>query len=369
MEIHLARPNVTEHEINAVTAVLRTPQLALGPKLPEFEERFADYLGCKHAVAVSSGTAGLHLVVRSMGIGSGDEVITTPFSFVASANCALFEGAKIAFADVDPETWNIDPAKIESAINSRTRAVIPVDVFGQTPDMDRIEALAKKHDLRVIEDSCEALGAKFNGRPAGTFGDAGVFGFYPNKQMTTGEGGMVTTDDEEIASLCRSMRNQGRDTNGGWLAHPRMGYNYRLCDINCALGIAQLDRIDEILSERRRVAALYLERLSDERRLTIQRRIEGLEPSWFVMVVRLTDDYGEGVRDEILVKLRERGIGCSNYFVPIHLQHYFREQYGFREGDFPICEALAARTIALPFHHELGEADVDRVCSELRKLL
>ena len=367
--IPLARPHITQAEIDAVVAVLRTSNLSLGPKVPEFEDAFARYCGTKHAVACINGTAGLHLLVRAMGIGPGDDVITTPFSFVASANCILMEGATPVFADINPRTWSLDPPRVAEAVTKKTKAIIPVDVFGQPADMDAIERIAARHDLRVIEDSCEALGSRYTGRPAGSLGDAGVFGFYPNKQITTGEGGMIVTDDESIAYLCRSMRNQGRDTEGGWLAHPRMGYNYRLSDINAAIGLVQLGRIDEIIAERTRVYALYRERLSDDRRLTLQGVASDVEISWFVFVVRLSNDHTQTDRDRILRTLNERGIGCRNYFAPIHLQPFYAERFGFKPGDFPICEALAARTIALPFHHELTEGDVDRVCEELLRLL
>jgi len=368
-EIPLARPDVTQREIDAVVEVLRTPQLSLGPKVTEFERRFAEYCGTRHAVACSSGTTALHLLIRAYGIGAGDEVVTTPFSFVASSNCALFEGARPVFVDIDPDTWNIDATRIEAALTPRTKAIIPVDVFGQVADLDRILALARPRGLRVIEDSCEALGSRYKGRRAGSIADAGVFGFYPNKQITTGEGGMIVTDDETTAKLARSIRNQGRDTEGGWLSHPRLGYNYRLCDINCALGIAQLERIEELLAGRRRVAELYLQRLASEKRLRTQRISPDVEMSWFVFVVRLGDEYREADRDRILRQLRERGIGCSNYFAPIHLQPFYVERFGYRPGDFPVCEAVAARTIALPFHPRLTEAQVDRVCDELRQLL
>ena len=367
--IPLARPFVTQREIDAVVAVLRGPDLSLGPKVAEFETAFARYCGTQHAVACSNGTAGLHLLVRAMGIGPGDEVITTPFSFVASSNCVLMENAKPVFVDIDPHTWSIDVRGIEKAVTPRTKAIIPVDVFGQIADMDQIMPLAKRHRLRVIEDSCEALGSRFRGKAAGAWGDAGVFGFYPNKQITTGEGGMIVTDDAELATMCKSLRNQGRDTQGGWLAHQRMGYNYRLPDINCALGLVQLQRLSEIVGERTRVQRLYRERLSDESRLTMQRITAEQEISWFVFVVRLADRYTGEDRDRILRELRERGVGCSNYFAPIHLQPFYRERFGHKPGDFPICETTAARTIALPFHHELTEADVEFICAELRRLL
>lgn len=368
-EIPLSRPNITETEIDAVVSVLRTPSLSLGPKLLEFEAAFAARCGTSDAVACSSGTAALHLLVRAMGIGPGDEVITTPFSFVASANCILMERARPVFVDIDADTWNIDPEQIERSVTSKTRAVIPVDVFGQVADMDAILDIARRHKLQVIEDSCEALGSHYKGRAAGSLGDAGVFGFYPNKQITTGEGGMIVTNDANLARLCRSLRNQGRDSMGGWLAHPRMGYNYRLSDINCALGLAQLQRLDEIIAARSRVHAYYDTRLSDEPRVILQRISPDVSMSWFVFVVRLADEYSEADRDRILTSLRESGIGSSNYFAPIHLQPFYVEAFGYKPGDFPVCEAVAARTLALPFHHELSENDVDFVCGRLRSLL
>ncbi len=369
MEIPLARPDITEREIEAVSAVLRTPNLSLGPKLGEFERSMADYCGTAHGVACSSGTAALHMLIRAMGIGAGHEVITTPFSFVASANCALFEGARPVFVDIDADTWNIDATKIEAAVTSQTKALIPVDVFGQIADMDPIRNIAKRHDVQVIEDSCEALGGRYKGRRAGSLGDAGVFGFYPNKQMTTGEGGMIVTDDGNLAELLRSIRNQGRGSGAGWLSHERLGYNFRLSDINCALGIVQLERIGEILAARKRVADWYRERFEGESRVILQRLSSDVEMSWFVFVVRLTDNYSRDDRDRMLDALRAQQIACSNYFAPIHLQPFYREQFGYGEGDFPVCEALAARTIALPFFGQMTEAQIDRVCTALSKLL
>ncbi len=369
-DIPLARPNLTNAETDAVVSVLQTPYLSLGPRVTEFEEAFAQYCKTRYAVSCSSGTAGLHMLVTAMHIGQGDEVITTPFSFVASANCALMAGADIAFADIDPETWCIDPKRFEEAITENTKAVIPVDVFGVIADMDSIIDTARRNDLRVLEDSCEALGSVYRGKMAGAVADAGVFGFYPNKQMTTGEGGMIVTDDEELANLCRSLRNQGRDTMGGWLVHPRLGFNYRMCDINAALGTVQLSRIESIKAERTRVQDLYRARLADEKRILMQRITPGCKNvSWFVFVIRLDNRYSQEDRDKIIISLREMGIGAANYFAPIHLQPFYMERYGFKEGDFPVCEALAARSIALPFHHQMNEEKVDIVCTELQKLL
>ena len=369
MEIPLARPDITQAEIDAVVSVLQTPWLSLGPTGRQFERRFAEVVGRKHAAAVSSGTCALHLCLRAMGIGQDDEVITTPFSFIASSNCILFEGGRPVFVDINAETWNIDEGRIESAITERTRAILAVDVFGQPARFDAINEVARRRGLRVVEDSCEALGAKLAGQPAGTLAEVGVFGFYPNKQITTGEGGMVVTDDEELARVMVSMRNQGRDDQGGWLAHHRLGYNYRLSDINSALGIVQVDRLAEILSRRERVAKMYRQRLADESRVRFQKIESDVQMSWFVMVVRLDDGYSQEDRDRILKTLRERGIACSNYFSPIHLQPFYMAEFGYKGGEFPVCEALASRTLALPFFGAMTESMVDQVCEALRSVL
>lgn len=369
MEIPLSRPNITQAERDAVADVLNTNSLSLGPRLPEFEQVFARYCQTAQAVAVSSGTAALHASMIALGLTHGDEVITTPFSFVASANCALFAGGRPVFVDIDPQTWNIDPAGLEAARTERTRGVIPVDVFGQVADMDPISAFADRHELWLLEDACEALGATYKGRRAGGFGRAAVFGFYPNKQITTGEGGMITTNDARIAERCRSIRNQGRDSDVGWLAHARLGFNFRLSDIHCALGLAQMARLDEILAARDRVAEWYRGRLAEEERVTLQRCHPDARMSWFVMVLRLADRYDRADRDRILQRLQALGIGCSNYFSPIHLQPFYVERFGYREGDFPVTESLSARTVALPFHGNLTEAEVDRVCTEFRNQL
>lgn len=369
VEIPLARPFVTQAEIDAVVDVLRTPHLSLGPKVPEFEEAFASYCGTRHAVACSSGTTGLHLLMLAMGVGPGDEVITTPFSFVASANCVLMVAAKPVFADIDPRTWDIDPAAVDRAVTSKTKALIPVDVFGQPANLDAINQIARQRGSKIVEDSCEALGSRYRGRMAGALCDAGVFGFYPNKQITTGEGGMIVTDDAALANLCRSYRNQGRDVQSGWLSHPRMGFNYRLSDIQCALGLAQLRRVNEIIETRRRVRDWYVERLAGDDRIELQFVRPESDVSWFVFVVKLADRYSPEDRDRVLHGLRSRGVGCSNYFAPIHLQPFYVERFGYKPGDFPVCERVAARTVALPFHHEMTKELVGRVCDEMQALL
>lgn len=369
MNIELSGPDVSQQEIDAVVAVLRSGRLSLGPAVPTFEAAVAGFVGTRHAVAVSSGTCGLHLLMRAIDIRPGDEVITTPFSFVASSNCVIYERGRPVLVDIDPETWNIDAAQISAAFTPRTKAIIAVNVFGQPADFDAIHSAAAGRGLRVIEDSCESLGAKYKGRRSGNLADAGVFGFYPNKQITTGEGGMIVTNDDEIARLCRSMRNQGRDGGMGWLSHQRLGYNYRLSDVACAIGTVQMQRLEEILAKRARVAGWYRQRLADEARLSMQAINPDCDMSWFVFVVKLADDYGEDDRAAIIEKLRARGIGCSNYFAPIHLQDFYRRDFGYRPGDFPVCERVAARTIALPFHNALTESQVDEVCETLRSLL
>jgi len=368
MRIELSGPDISEAEKQAVVAVLSSGRLSLGPKVEEFERAVASYVGTKHAIACSSGTCGLHLLIRAIGIQPGDEVVTTPFSFVASSNCVLFEKGRPVFVDIEPDTWNIDPKAMAAAITPKTKALLPVDAFGQVAKMSEVLDLAKKHQLRVIEDSCEALGSTYNGRRAGSLADAGVFGFYPNKQITTGEGGMITTNDDQIAALCRSMRNQGRDTMS-WLAHDRLGYNYRLPDINCAIGVVQMQRIEEILGKRNRVADWYKQRLGGESRVSFQKVIPECKLSWFVFVVKLADSYTEENRNSVIQRLRDAGIGCSNYFAPIHLQKFYREDLGYKQGQFPVCERVAARTIALPFHGHLTESQVDEVCATLKKLL
>ena len=369
MKIPLAQPDLTWLERKAVLDVVESTFLSLGPKVPEFERAMAQYIGVKHAIAVNSGTSGLHLIVRALGIGRNDEVITTPFSFIASANCVLMESARPIFVDIDPETYNIDPNKVEAAITPRTKAILGVDVFGRCAEWDRIGEIAHRRGLAVIEDSCEAIGAEVLGKMAGSFGDAGCLAFYPNKQMTTGEGGMILTNRDDVAALCRSMRNQGRDEGQGWLEHARLGFNYRLSEIHCALGLAQLSRIDDLLAKRAAVAELYREQLShhDDFFLPVGPRQGRL--SWFVYVVRLADRFTRADRDRILLALRENGIGCNSYFAPIHLQSFYIEQFGFKPGDFPVTEHISERTIALPFFTTMTPDQVAQVADCLTQAI
>jgi perosamine synthetase len=367
--VPLSRPDISPADIDAVAAVLKTPHLSLGPKLREFENALAGYVGMRHGVAVNSGTSALHLVVRALGLGPGDEMITSPFTFVATANCALFEGARPVFVDIDPETWNLDVGKLEAAITERTRLLMTVHIFGRPMPMDRVMEISARRKVTVVEDACEALGATYKGRKAGTFGAAATFAFYPNKQMTTGEGGMIVTNDDGLATLCRSMRNQGRDPGAGWLAHARLGYNYRLSDINCALGLAQLSRLPEFLEARRRVAERYMNKLSELDEIVLPAPCRDGQISWFVFVVRLADRFAQEDRDKVLASLREQGIGAGNYFSPVHLQPFYRERLGYKPGDFPVTERISARTLALPFYNRLTPEDQDLVVACLKSAL
>ena len=369
MTIHLSRPDITEREIQAVCEVLRGPNLSLGPKVAQFEQAFAQYIGRRRAVAVNSGTSGLFLCASAMGLGPGDEVVTTSFTFVASTTSIMMTGAKPVFVDIDPVSLNIDPAKIEAAITGRTKAILPVEVFGNPAGFERVCEVAREHSLPVLEDSCEALGSALNGKKAGTFGAMSVFGFYPNKQITTGEGGMILTDDEALADACVSLRNQGRGKNSGWLAHERLGYNYRLSDINCALGLVQLSRLDEIKAKRRQAAQWYRQMLADEQRLIVPAGPKDCELSWFVFVVRLAEGFTRQQRDRILQRMASEGIEAGNYFPPVHLMPFIARQFGCRPGDLPITESVSERTIALPFHNHLTEDNVATVCRTLKRLM
>jgi perosamine synthetase len=366
--VPLSGPDITDQEIQAVTSVLRSGRLSIGKRLEAFEAAVATRAGREHGIGTSSGTTGLHLCVRALGIGKGDEVITTPFSFIATTNCLLFERARPKFVDIDPVSYNLDPQALEAAITGRTKAVLPVEVFGNMAHFDRYEQIARKHNLAIIEDCCEALGAVRDDGPAGSFGDCGVFAFYPNKQITTAEGGIIVTDDDRLADLCRSLRNQGRDS-AEWLSHARLGYNYRLSELHAALGEVQMRRLDELLARRRHAASLYDQALRDLEEIHLPPMHDRARASWFVYVIRLADRFSQADRDAVLEHLRKSGIGCNPYFVPIHLQPYIRKMLGTREGDFPVTEAVAARTIALPFFSGLTEDHVQRVKKALTSAL
>jgi dTDP-4-amino-4,6-dideoxygalactose transaminase len=397
MQIPMSSPDINEADIAAVTAVLRTPYLSIGPRIEQFEADLARRIGTSHAIGVNSGTSGLHLCVIAAGVQPADFVITTPFSFVASANAILYERAIPIFVDVDPATGNILPdavaaaadalsqggdaaeqflppalrngrtGSVQNATGGRLRALLPIHAFGQPADMAPILDTARKHSLAVIEDACEAIGAEYRGRPAGTFSDAAVFAFYPNKQMTTGEGGMIVTNRQDWAQLFYSLRNQGRDVFDAWLNHSRLGYNYRLDEMSAALGLSQLGRLDELLSNRERVAGWYNERLAS---------LEGIEVptiaptttrmSWFVYTVRITHPAG---RDVVIRELLEEGIPSRPYFTPIHLQPFYRGIFGYARGDFPATEYLGDVSLALPFSGVMTEEQVDYVCDALRRIL
>jgi perosamine synthetase len=386
--LSMSKPDLTEAERQAVLQVLNTPHLSMGPQIEAFERAFVRLTGSKHAIGVNSGTAGLHLCVRAAGIGTGDGVITTPFSFVASTNVLLFENAVPIFVDIDRKTGNIDPALAAEAAadlqaggkrarrwlprrdapeNLRLKALLPVDVFGQPADMDAIMKTARQFDLKVIEDSCEALGAEYKGKPAGTLGDYGVFAFYPNKQITTGEGGLIVTDDDEAAALMRALRNQGRAPGDNWLSHTFLGYNYRLDEMSAALGVMQMTRLEELLDRRQKVAEWYNQRLVEIEGVEIPHLApETTRMSWFVYVIRISPGMD---RMALARRLTELGIPVRPYFLPIHLQPYMVERFGFQPGDFPVTEDLGGRGLALPFSSVMTEDEVERVCRGLWQTL
>jgi perosamine synthetase len=362
--VPLAAPVLGRDEEERVLAVMRSGQLSLGPLGDEFERAFAGRLGAAHASAVSSGTAGLHLALRAAGVSDGDEVVTSPFSFVASANVVIYERARPVFADIDPVTLNLDPEAAAAAVTDRTTALLPVHIFGYPADLPSFEGLG----LPIVEDACEALGAVHaDGVAVGARGHCAVFGFYPNKQLTTGEGGMVTVGDPATKERIDSERNQGRAPDLGWLDHDRLGFNYRLSDIACAIGLGQLDRLDELLDGRARVASLYRETLADVEDLALPcPDLDGNRRGWFVFVVQLP----RGVdRDATVRALGERGVQSKPYLPAIHLMSYYRERYGHREGEFPVCEDVAARSLALPFFPTMSEGQVARVSQTLREVL
>lgn len=386
--VPMSSPDITDAERARVMEVVNSPVLSMGQQTSIFEKAIADFVGAKHAVAVNSGTAGLHLCVRAAGIEAGDLVITTPFSFVSSTNVILFEKAIPVFVDVEPATGNLDVDLIEKAVedllaggsaakkwlprdgaqnHGKLKAILAVDVFGQPADYDRIVKLAKKYNLKLIEDSCESLGAEYKSVKTGLFGDYGVFAFYPNKQITTGEGGMIITNDDQAAGVFRALRNQGRAPGDNWLQHTELGYNYRIDELSAALGAVQMTRIEELLDKRQKVADMYAERLSE---------IQGIETpgiaagttrnSWFVYVIKVNPGVD---RDQLAARLTEARIPVRPYFLPIHLQPYMVKQFGYHEGDYPVTEDLGKRGLALPFSGVMTEQQVDTVCQTLRQCL
>jgi perosamine synthetase len=364
--IPLAGPLIDERDEELVLEVLRSGWLSLGPMGPRFEEAIAEYVGVPYAAGVSSGTAGLHLCMRLADVGPGDEVVTSPYSFAASANCAMYEGATPVFADIDPGTLNLDPDAVEAAVTERTKAVLAVDIFGYPCELDPLLAICERHRLAFVEDSCEALGAEYKGRRLGSHGHPAVFAFYPNKQMTTGEGGVVTTGSEEQHAVLASLRNQGRGDSGGWLHHVRFGYNYRLDDLSAALGLGQVEKLDRLLSARVAVAERYNELLADVDVETPLPDDADHKRSWFVYVVKLPAELD---RDRVIAELDRAGVASAPYLPSIHLQPYMRERFGFVEGLCPVSEDASRRTLALPFFPQLEREDQERVVEALRVAL
>ena len=360
--IPLARPDIGQREIDLVTQVLSSEILAMGPFGARFERGIADLVGRREAIACSSGTAGLHMCVRALGIGPGDEVLTTPFSFVASANCLLYERAVPKFIDIEEDSLGMDPGLLAGAVTSKTRAVLPVHVFGRPCRIGETVAFARERGLPVIEDACEGLGSTMDGTPLGAFGDVAVFAFYPNKQVTTGEGGMVVTDDERLGETMRSLRNQGRDRDGQWLRHVQLGYNYRLDELSAAVGVAQLERFDELRRGRARAAAGYERAFSGRSWLRLPHAGNGEAVDWFVYVVRLEDGIDRGA---VMERLGAAGVSTRPYFSPLHLQPLYRDMFGYQPGDFPVTERVAASTLALPFSSRLTDEDVEHVAETL----
>jgi dTDP-4-amino-4,6-dideoxygalactose transaminase len=363
----MSSPDITQEEIDAVNEVLRSSHLSIGPKIKAFEAALAAYAGAAHGVAVNSGTSGLHLTVIAAGIQAGDEVITSSFSFIASANAVVYERGKPVFVDIDPLTGNLDPALIEAAITERTKAIMPIHAFGQPADMDPILEIARRCNLTVIEDACEAIGAEYKGRRAGSMGDAAVFAFYPNKQMTTGEGGMIVTHRDDWDALFRSLRNQGRDVFDAWLNHTRLGYNYRLDEMSAALGLVQAARIEELLAKRAQVAAWYnagLEGIMGIHAPHIAPTTSRM--SWFVYVVRCADGVD---RTALMEALQACGVPCRPYFTPIHLQPFYQAAFGWGRGDLPHTERAGDTFLALPFSSVMTEAQVAYVCEQLEQVI
>ena len=367
--IPLSKPDISDLERSNVQQVMASSRLAMGPMIAEFERRMANLCNTKHAIAVSSGTAALHLIVRGSGIGPGDEVITTPFSFIASSNCVLYEGATPKFVDINPHSLAIDTDQIESAITPATKGILAVDVFGHPANWPALKEIADRHNLVLIDDACEAPGAVIGGHPIGAWGHAAAFGFYPNKQITTGEGGCITTQSDTLADLCRSMSNQGRFVSHK-MEHVRLGYNYRMNELSAAVGCAQLERLPELLANRLRVAQLYanaLHPLAED--IHLPRQAPGTKRSWFVYVIQLNEHFSHSARNTLLKLLQEQGIGCAPYFPSIHLQPFYRETFGFKEGDFPLCESISNRSIALPFFTTMTVEQVSRVSKALEDAL
>lgn len=360
--IPLSSQDITDLEIERVVNVLKSPILSRGPELKEFEERVASYIDVPYAIAVNSGTSALHLAVKALGLKEGDEVITTPLSFIASTSCLMMERVTPVFSDVDLETGNLDPAQIEEKITSKTKAILVVDYFGYPCDMDKIMEIAKKHNLYVIEDSCEAIGTEYKGERVGKKADIATFAFFPNKQITTGEGGMIVTSNKKIAKLCRSMRHHGSADNG-WAINERIGYNYWINELSCALGCVQMQRIDEILKKREKVANTYIDKLKDMPGIRLPPKLPDMKVSWYIFFIQVD----QKIRDDLIKYLQERGVSSREYFPCIHTQPFYKEKFGFTGGEFPNAEKFSKETIALPFYSNLKEEDINYVVKNLKE--
>lgn len=361
----IAKPYIDKEDIEGVVEVLKSGWLSLGPKYKEFEQDFAKYTGVKYACSVSSGTGALHLGVKALGLKKGDEVITSPFSFVSSSNCLLYEGVKPIFVDIEEITFNIDPSKIEKAVTKNTKAILPIHIFGQSADMDPILKIAKKNNLKILEDACEGLGSTYKGQMTGTMGDIGTYAFYPNKQMTTGEGGMIVTNSKEIYESCNSMRNQGRAKNGDWLVHERLGYNYRLDEMSASLGITQLKKIDWMIEEKRKISAWYNNVLSDIDGIETPLIVKDRTHSWFLYVIRVK----KNKRNMLMSELDKKGIQTRPYLKVLHLQPFMKEMFFFKNGDFPIAESVSRETLALPLYIGLTKKDIEYIAGKIEEIL
>ena len=361
------RPYITKKAEQYVLQALKSGVLSMGPFIDRFEKAFAKAVGSKYACAVSSGTAGLHIALIAAGIGPGDEVITSPFSFIASANAILYVGATPVFVDIDPKTYNIDVSKIEKAITARTKAILPVHIFGQPAQMDEVVRIAGKHNLAIIEDACESLRAEYRGVQAGTFGVAGIFAFYANKQMTTGEGGMVVTNSKRMDGLFRSLRNQGRAPNMQWLDHERLGYNYRMDEMSAALGLAQVEQLDFLVEKRKELAAWYTQDLASLGAVETPYTGPGSTHTWFVYVVRIKNK--RIIRDKVIEDLAKAGVYTKPYLPSIHLFSFYKEKFGYTEGDYTVSERVSGSTLALPFYIGLTKQDIKHIVAVLAKTL
>ncbi|MBM7552588.1 DegT/DnrJ/EryC1/StrS family aminotransferase [Thalassobacillus pellis] len=367
MKIPLSKPDITWKEKKYVEEVLDSGQLSMGEKTRRFERQFMSRFSVKYAVAMNSGTSALHVAVKTLGLKAGDEVITTPYSFIASGNCLVYEGIKPVFADIDPQTLNIDPKSVKKLITKQTKAILAVHIFGQPCNMDEIKKIADQDGLYLIEDACEAIGAEWNGTPAGVIGDVGVFAFYPNKQITTGEGGVLLTNQKDIYEMASALRNQGRSQTSEWLEHEYVGYNYRMSELQAAVGVGQMERLDEILGRREAAANRYLNLINQyQLPVTTPMVLPECKMSWFVFIVILKEGSN---RQKIIKHLERKGIQAKPYFPSIHLQKSFRQLFGFKPGMYPVSEQMSERTLALPFYTSINPNDQETVIKTLKDVL